>query len=327
METFTDDTVVALASFLSPHDMLSLALSCKRFGDKHGTDTKRSVAREENIREVRQRTESISLMEVAARTVLFALATENERNALPRRGEESWIGIYHEFIVVFRLPLQFDKLAGDSIHYDDDSTNRINIDSIDKAKVGSSGPRPSSAICSNIMRAGKHRVSFQINGDSPRFGIFCGIMRPTTKDITSLRRCDPIGGDLSNFSLKDYDMLHYNNIDCCLMNTYLGKGIIRKRWKKWKKSELMAMDDEQRMQAVRQNRCCPFEWEGMEESHEASFKVGLILDLDVGTLDVFKNDRRLGTMKTQLTGEYCWAVFLVSLDGLVDSTLHFSISR
>ena len=57
METFTDDTVVALASFLSPHDMLSLALTCKRFGSKHGTATKRSAAREERIGEVRQRTE------------------------------------------------------------------------------------------------------------------------------------------------------------------------------------------------------------------------------------------------------------------------------
>ena len=37
METFTDDTVVALASFLAPHDMLSLSLTCKRFGDNHGT--------------------------------------------------------------------------------------------------------------------------------------------------------------------------------------------------------------------------------------------------------------------------------------------------
>ena len=80
METFTDDTVVALASFLSPHDMLSLALSCKRFGDKHGTDKKQSAtSREESTGEVRQRTESISLIEVAARTVL-------ESNGQRRKG-------------------------------------------------------------------------------------------------------------------------------------------------------------------------------------------------------------------------------------------------
>ena len=109
METFTDDTVVALASFLSPHDMLSLSLSCKRFGDKHGTDKKRSAARDEGTREVRQRTESISLMEVAARTVLHAKWRDDERNALPRRGDESWIGLYQEYLRLFHLPLQFDS--------------------------------------------------------------------------------------------------------------------------------------------------------------------------------------------------------------------------
>jgi len=49
-------------------------------------------------------------------------------------------------------------------------------------------------------------------------------------------------------------------------------------------------------------------WEGMEETREASFKIGFVLDLDEGTLDVYKNDRRLGTMKSGLVGEYCWVV-------------------
>ena len=157
METFTDDTIVALASFLQPHDILSLALTCKRFGSKDGsTDKKQSADREESTREVRQMIE-ISLMEVAARTVLHAKWTEDEKNALPRRGDVSWIGIYQEFLQVFRLPLQFDKLVGEGISY---------VDSNDKTKVCTNGYlEDSSAICSNIMRAGKHSVSFQINDD------------------------------------------------------------------------------------------------------------------------------------------------------------------
>ena len=120
METFTDDTVVALASFLSPHDMLNLALSCKRFGDKYGTtDKKQTAAREEesSMRNVRQRTASISLMEVAAYTALHANWTDEEKKALPRREDESWIGLYQEFLLMFRLPLQFDKLVGECIEY------------------------------------------------------------------------------------------------------------------------------------------------------------------------------------------------------------------
>jgi len=281
MKTFTDDTVVALASFLSPHDMLSLALSCKRFGDKHGLGGKRSAARGESTREVKQRIETISLMEIAARTVLYNKWTEEEENALPRRGDESWIGIYNEFLVVFRLPLQFDKLVGECVEY---------VDNSDKTKVCSiRGDRllSSTAICSNIMRAGKHSVSFDFTNDGDRrsYGI-CGIMRPTTKDITTLTRsCNPLIRDLSSVSLKDYAMLHSNNVDCCLISTSMGIGMIRRQWKKWERSELMAMDEEQRLRASMQNNYQPFEWEGMEETEEVLFRIGMVLDLDAGTLD------------------------------------------
>ena len=38
--------------------------------------------------------------------------------------------------------------------------------------------------------------------------------------------------------------------------------------------------------------------------------ISLLLDLDAGSLTVFKNTRRLGVMATGLEGEYCWAVEL-----------------
>jgi len=303
METFTDDTVVALASFLSPHDMLSLVLTCKRFGAKNGTSTKRSSAKEEGTKEVRQRTESISLMEVAARTVLFTLATDEETNALPRRGDESWIGLYQQFLKLFRSPLQFDKLVGQSIDYDLRGVPTT-VCSIEEHRIGT-------AICSNIMRAGKHYVSFQVNDKYPssNLGITCGIMRPTREDITSLEDCNP-ADDLSRFSLKDYEMLHGNdNVDCCLLSTWLGNGLTRKRWKKWKESELMAIDEEQRLLAERRSNCQTFHWEGMEGTQAKAFKIGMVLDLDEGTLEVYKNGRRLGTLKW-----IGWRILLGSLN-------------
>ena len=323
METFTDDTVVALASFLSPHDMLSLSLACRRFGSKIGTNTKQSAAgREDSTREVRQRTETISLMEVAARTVLQTKWTDEERNALPRRGGESWIVLYNDFLKLFRLPLQFDKLVGGECNY---------VDSTYKTKVRSNrlGGRlkSSTAICNNIMRAGKHCVTFDVTNDGDRrsYGIACGIMRPTTKDITILSCCDPACDDLSSFSQKEYEILHRNNVDCCLMSTFLGSGFIRKRWKKWKESELAAMDVEQRLQAQRQNKTQKYQWEGMEWIRDASFKIGLVLDLDEGTLDVYMNDRRLGTMMSGLIGEYCWAITLTCT--FSDAQVSASIGR
>ena len=40
--------------------------------------------------------------------------------------------------------------------------------------------------------------------------------------------------------------------------------------------------------------------------------IGLLLDLDEGTLSVFKNGRRLGVMKDGLGGEYVWFVSVFS---------------
>ena len=49
------------------------------------------------------------------------------------------------------------------------------------------------------------------------------------------------------------------------------------------------------------------EWDGME-SLSGSFKLGMLLDLDEGTLSVYNNGRKLGVMKRGLAGHYCWVV-------------------
>jgi len=60
--------------------------------------------------------------------------------------------------------------------------------------------------------------------------------------------------------------------------------LLRKRWKEWEDSELLALDDGQ----LELDECQRFDWEGMEETEEASFKIGLELDLDEGTLDYIR---------------------------------------
>ena len=55
-------------------------------------------------------------------------------------------------------------------------------------------------------------------------------------------------------------------------------------------------------------------WEGMQTAHEEGDRVGLLLDLDQGSMTVYKNDKRLGVMATGLSGEYCWAVDLYEQD-------------
>ena len=51
-------------------------------------------------------------------------------------------------------------------------------------------------------------------------------------------------------------------------------------------------------------------WEGMQNAIEEGDRIGLLLDLDQGTMTVYKNDERLGVMATGLSSEYSWAVSL-----------------
>ncbi|EJK52311.1 hypothetical protein THAOC_28429 [Thalassiosira oceanica] len=52
------------------------------------------------------------------------------------------------------------------------------------------------------------------------------------------------------------------------------------------------------------------EWEGMEPARVIDdLELGLLLDLDAGTLSVFKDGRKLGLMKKGLAGTYCWFIY------------------
>jgi hypothetical protein len=50
-------------------------------------------------------------------------------------------------------------------------------------------------------------------------------------------------------------------------------------------------------------------WEGIQSATEGD-RIGMLLDLDQGTMTVYKNDERLGVMAIGLSGEYSWAVAL-----------------
>ena len=58
--------------------------------------------------------------------------------------------------------------------------------------------------------------------------------------------------------------------------------------------------------------CCPGNriWEGRQGAREEGDRIGLLLDLDQGSMTVYKNDERLGVMATGLSGKYSWAVSL-----------------
>ena len=50
-------------------------------------------------------------------------------------------------------------------------------------------------------------------------------------------------------------------------------------------------------------------WEGMQPAREQGARIGLLVDLDQGSMTVWKNDEKLGVMRAEgLRGPLCWAV-------------------
>ncbi len=49
-------------------------------------------------------------------------------------------------------------------------------------------------------------------------------------------------------------------------------------------------------------------WEGIKAAKEHGDRIGMLLDLDQGSMTVYKNDVQLGVMQAEgLTGPLCWA--------------------
>ena len=76
-----------------------------------------------------------------------------------------------------------------------------------------------------------------------------------------------------------------SNVHCCGFCCFSGYCI----WTDWDNEEVIA------------------NWQGRDGLGESG-TVGLLLDLNEGTLSVFKNGRRLGLIKDGLGGEYVWFV-------------------
>ena len=53
----------------------------------------------------------------------------------------------------------------------------------------------------------------------------------------------------------------------------------------------------------------PSDWEGKQGAMKQGDRIGMLLDLDQGSMTVWKNDEKLGLMQAEgLRGPFCWAV-------------------
>jgi len=211
-----------------------------------------------------------SLIDESTRIAIHEVATEEQLTALPHYEGESTLADYH-YLQLLRKPLVFDQLVGAEY-----------VNSGDKSCIRHSGEefgRYETAFSINVLRTGKHYATFKHNGHN----LFVGVMR---SGQANQRACGiPCKKQFyQNFSQTHGDCNNDNNIHSCLYHSYSGDCF---------SSDWSGSDNEYES------------WEGSEKIYG---EIGLLLDLDEGTLTVYKNGRKLGVMKRGLAGSYCWVV-------------------
>mmetsp|Transcript_841 Transcript_841/g.1365 ORF Transcript_841/g.1365 Transcript_841/m.1365 type:complete len:316 (-) Transcript_841:227-1174(-) len=301
MKTLTDDAVLHIASFMDTADMLNVALTCRRFG---------SAA-----------TDDLSLMERGAHQLIESAPT-HEKNWVPyKKGTSTtWIGLYHELLKL-RAPPSFSSILGSGINYVNKKYHvyaslreQYQQQQLQQAKwllrrrqypltKHSIAPSSSTVSCvaigNHIMSHGVHSVKFTMTRVEK---ISFGIIRPfdeywvNMNDVSCKDGFNPFESWSDMIDATSSRRKHWgeSNVHCCWYETYPGSC----QWTDWETTS-QTIDD----------------WCGMEHALEGD--VGLLLDLDEGTLSVYKNGRRLGIMKHGLSGEYCW---LMSIQGASNST-------
>ena len=153
----------------------------------------------------------------------------------------------------------------------------------------------STALSNNILRAGKHYVSFQIDfGNSSH--LLLGVMRPGEANPNASG--SPLYPDFFQHFFRRLGHVEHNNNqnninDCCMYYTMNGVSYSSN----WSDPTDDIISDRN--------------WEGLENM-SSNGEVGLLLDLDEGTLSVYKNRRKLGVVKSGLAGQYCWVVSMFS---------------
>ena len=218
---------------------------------------------------------NMSLVEEVARQTVCSGATAAEMDSLPRyaSGTTTWLSILHRFDSL----LSFDVLLGEGIEYQDG----------DRATVHGPGDKSCAAVSSYVMRSGVHYVEFKIISGTPKIGI----VRP----MPNL--------DADAYAGESFDWFN---------NDELHPDFLAKRSDAWGNGNVHACEYDCEDGLM---HCTDWEgegvgwegWDGMEEC-VSNDTIGMLLDMDEGTLAVYKNNHRLGVMKDGLSGSYCWYV-------------------
>ena len=270
LDILDNDLLIRCASYLDADGLAQLGRTSATFG-------------------IPQAGQQRSLVNEAARQRFRQSATDEERGCLPKYGDESDIGLCRA-LESLRRPLRFDKLVGIGFRPQENP-----------ASVTYRGRQIgwSTAMSGHVMRGGKHFVELAITIGETRNIVSLGVIRPVslTNDIdleadwgwevnpviVSSSRKPVVAEKLRS---QRTARLGDSSVHCCAY--YCCEGDCD--WTDWNNDDSTS------------------DWQGQDGLGSSGGTVGLLLNLNEGTLSVFKNGRCLGVMKHGLNGEYVWFV-------------------
>ncbi|EJK57928.1 hypothetical protein THAOC_21988 [Thalassiosira oceanica] len=217
--------------------------------------------------------DGLSMTEEAARRI-YESASDEEKAMLPRHDGEGWIELCHHLLML-RARLTFDQLVGCCLEYHEG----------DKAAVhGTFGA--SSAICGNhIMRAGKHWATFVLRSEDAAYQSV-GVIRPLPGwDQRRLEDFHPSNDIIRDDLRREWTTRWEGDVHFCQF--YRDGMLFYSDWEA-------------------EGESAAFFWEGFHNYDKRIHTLGLLLDLDGGTLSVYQKGQKVGTLKNGLAGVYCW---------------------
>ena len=274
LDTLDNDLLIRCASHLDANGLAQLGRTSAQFG-------------------IPQAGQERSLVNETALQWFLQSATDEETSCLPKHDDESEVGLCRA-LESLRRPLRFDELVGDGF------SPQENPARVTHTAYGSW----STAMSGHTMRGGRHFVEFSITNDEGYTNAVClGVIRPVSLtngiDLKADWRgpVDPVtvvSWDSPAISAKWRSQRTAkwgdSNVHCCTYCCSTGQCY----WTDWHYDKNAS------------------DWQGRDGLGGSGGTIGLLLDLDEGTLSLFKNGRLLGMMKDGLSGEYCWSVSVYS---------------
>ncbi|EJK53038.1 hypothetical protein THAOC_27591, partial [Thalassiosira oceanica] len=260
VDVLGNDLLVRCASYLDADGLAQLGRTSASFGIPQ-VGQQRSLANE------------------AARQRFRLSATDEERSRLPKYDGESDVGLLRA-LEQLRRPLCFDELAGNGFSPQE---HPASVTCTDEEEGWST------AVSGHTMRGGRHFVEFEINLNGLP-DVQLGVIRPVSLTGGIDAEADWRGSVSPVAVSLDW-------------KPAVAEKLRSQRTAKWGESRVHCCsyfcDDGRCFWTDWDNEQVSFNWQGQEEL-EVSGTIGLLLDLNGGTLSVFKNGRRLGVMKEGL---------------------------